>query len=77
MDAKEAYARILAATGTRTQTELAAILGVRQPCISDALRSGRIPANWLLTLVEKNGINPVWIRTGKGARRLAPVEEDA
>ena len=77
MDVKEAYARMLAATGARTQTELAAILGVRQPCISDALRSGRIPANWLLTLVENFGINPVWVRTGSGARRLAPVEEDA
>lgn len=65
------YARIQSATGCKTQVELADFLGIRQPGISDAKRRGSIPAEWLLTLLEKRGVNPYWIKTGRGPHCLA------
>ncbi len=67
--------RIYEATGTRTQNELAEFLGVRQSTISDAQRRESLPPGWLLTIIEKTGHRPEWIRTGMGARFL--VEADA
>ena len=64
----EAYARIMArihtVTGTRTQSELAEVLGVRQASIADAKRRGSIPAEWLLTLLRKLRVNPEWVLGG-------------
>ena len=58
----------------RAQRELGRFLGINQSAISDAKRRGTIPAEWLLTLLRGKGINPDWILTGKGARRLRPAE---
>lgn len=74
-DFKDAYQRILAVTGVRTQTELADVLEVKQSSISDAMaRGGGIPANWLVTLTEKFALNPHWVKTGEGAERLQPAD---
>ena len=51
-------------------------LGINQSAISDAKRRGTIPAEWLLTLLRGKGINPDWVLTGKGARRLRPAEPE-
>ena len=67
-------ARVFEAAGCRTQTELAAFLGVRQSSISDAKKRGSIPADWLLTLLWKTWINPIWVLTGQGTRTLQPAE---
>ena len=69
-----ALARVFEAAGCRTQTELAAFLGVRQSSISDAKKRGSIPADWLLTLLWKTWINPIWVLTGQGTRTLQPAE---
>lgn len=66
--------RIFEAAGCRTQTELAEFLGIKQSSIADAKKRGSVPSDWLLTLWRKKGINPDWILTGQGARRLQPVE---
>lgn len=74
-DFKDAYTRILAVTGAKSQTELADILDVRQSSISDAMsRNNGIPANWLVTLTEKFALNPRWVKTGEGAQRLQPTD---
>lgn len=71
---QDAYSRILAATGARSQTELADILDVKQSSISDAIaRSNGIPANWLITLTEKYALNPLWIKTGESSQYLRPA----
>ena len=67
MSFQDAYERILQSTGLRTQTDIAAMLGVKQSCISDAKRRNHIPDSWILTLFNKKGLNPSWIRTGEGA----------
>jgi len=60
------YDRILAATGCRTYSDLARILGIKQAAVSDVKRRKSIPAEWLLNLLEKMGISPEWIRSGAG-----------
>lgn len=76
-DFAAAMERIRAVTGCGTQRELGRFLGINQSAISDAKRRGLSPAEWLLTLLRGKGINPDWILTGKGARRLAPAEAES
>ena len=58
------YRRIQLATNTRTQSELAKILGVHQPSISDAKRRNVIPARWCMLLNEKFGLSQDWLLYG-------------
>lgn len=70
-DFQSAYQRILEATGLRTQTEVADLLGIAQSSVSDAKRRKSIPAQWFLILFDKYALNPTWVRTGEGAPYLA------
>lgn len=63
---QEVYNRIRCATNARTQTELAAVLEIRQSSISDAKRRNSVPADWYLKLFEKFGLNPDWLKSGVG-----------
>lgn len=67
--------RILKSTGTRTQVELTALLGIKQSSISYAKKRGNIPSDWLLKLYRSHGLNPDWLLTGEGPRYLAPADE--
>ena len=58
MPFQDAYERILQSTGLRTQTDVAALLGVKQSSISEAKRRNHIPNPWLMTLFSKRGLNP-------------------
>jgi hypothetical protein len=67
MEANEfemAMKRIKDVTGCNTQVKLAEFLGVRQSSISDAKRRHTIPASWLLTILTKTNLNPLWILNG-------------
>ena len=63
---KETIERIKAVTHTRTQTALAEILEIRQSSISDAKRRQSVPGAWYMTLFEKLGVNPDWLKSGIG-----------
>ncbi|MEG2139885.1 MAG: helix-turn-helix domain-containing protein [Bilophila sp.] len=63
---QEVYNRIRCATNARTQTELAAVLEIRQSSISDAKRRDSVPADWYMKLFEKFGLNPDWLKNGTG-----------
>lgn len=69
-----AMARIHAIAGTRTQVELANLLGIRQSSISDAKRRGSVPDSWLVALYLQRKANPTWITSGEG---LPYLIEDA
>ena len=62
----EIFKRIQAVTHTRTQTALAEILEIRQSSISDAKRRQSVPEAWYMTLFEKLGVNPDWLKSGIG-----------
>ncbi len=66
----EAYERIKFATNTRTQVELAKVLDIRQSSISDAKRRNSVPADWIMKLFEKFGLNPDWLKQGVGPMYL-------
>ena len=66
----ETYERIKFATNTRTQVELAEVLDIRQSSISDAKRRNSVPADWLMKLFEKFGLNPDWLKQGMGPMYL-------
>ena len=70
--------RIKLVTGKRTQFELATFFGVRQSLVSDAKRRGKIPPDWLATLLRAKNVNPEWLLTGKGNcfLPLPPVAEN-
>ena len=59
--------RILWVTGTHTQLELADFLGVHRSSVLDAQKSGKIPADWLLTILCAKDVHPEWILTGDGS----------
>lgn len=60
-----AYSRIRAATHTRTQTEVAKLLGIKQSSISDAKKKNTIPDGWLVTLYRACGLEPDWVLFGQ------------
>jgi hypothetical protein len=62
---EDAYARIQAATRTRTQTEIAHLLGIKQSSISDAKKKNTIPDGWLITLYRSLGLEPDWVLYGQ------------
>ena len=62
----EVFERIKYATDKKTQVALAEVLEIRQSSISDAKRRNSVPADWLITLFEKFGLNPVWLKNGTG-----------
>lgn len=72
---EDVYARILVATGTSTQVELAEVLGIRQSSIADAKRRKSIPASWLISILRLYAVNPDWILTGTGGRYLVATDE--
>lgn len=63
-----AMARIHEVCCTRTQVQLAEVLGVRQSSISDAKRRRSIPADWQLTILNTFGIDPHWLMIGDGPK---------
>lgn len=73
-DAKKQFARILAATGCRTQMELANLLGIRQSSVSEVVKRNRIPPRWLVKL-QRLGVNIDWITAGKGPQYVPRHEE--
>lgn len=62
---ENAYGRIRAATRTRTQTEVAKLLGIKQSSISDAKKKNTIPDGWLITLYRACGLEPDWVLYGQ------------
>lgn len=64
------FNRIKLATHTRTQVELADVLGIRQSSISDAKRRNSVPADWYMKLFEQFGLNPDWLKRAYGPMYL-------
>ncbi len=73
--AEARLARVFEATGCRTQLELAEMLQLRQSSIADAKRRGKIPAEWLVAILSRFGVNPEWITTGAGPKYLVPSDK--
>ncbi len=66
----EIMSRMYVVTHTKTQVELAKILGIRQASVSEAKKRKAVPAEWLLTLLRLQGINPEWVVSGEGVQMV-------
>lgn len=60
------FNKISEALGIRNQNELSTILGVNSSNITQARKRDRVPANWILQLYRKHGINPNWLEKDIG-----------
>lgn len=58
--------RIQAIAKTKTQSELACLLDIKQARISDSKKRQAIPSDWYIKLFEKLGVNPDWLKKGVG-----------
>lgn len=65
MNFDEFYQRVAKATGIGTQKELAGLLGIDPAAITLAKSRG-VPKAWCLTLAAQFGLNPEWLKTGRG-----------
>lgn len=74
---QEKINRIYEATETKTQTQLAEILGINQSTISTMKNKQNIPDKWLLTLVKKFQLNPYWVESAIGPKYLNPSDTRA
>jgi len=63
-------ARALQATGKRNQAELAEFLEIRPASISEAKKRGNFPSDWMIKLIQKKKISPLWLLTGEGSRSI-------
>jgi phage repressor protein C with HTH and peptisase S24 domain len=62
------FRRATGLAGLSTQKDLARILGIDPAAITLAKRRG-VPKVWVLTLADRFGVNPEWLRTGLGQER--------
>ena len=60
------------ALGISSLAELAEALGVNRSSITQARKKGSVPANWLLELFRRHGLNPDWLAGGNGPELLRP-----
>ncbi len=72
---KHFFKRISDTTGIISQTQLAAILKVNRSAITQAKKNNSIPANWVLHLSKKFGLNPEWIEKGTGDKFIRNDED--
>ena len=61
------------ATGCKRQRQLASYLGISPSTVSNLGKQDALPASWLLTALQKSGLNPEWIQCGTGPKFLAPL----
>jgi phage repressor protein C with HTH and peptisase S24 domain len=69
------FERVTTATQIRSQTELAAVLGINRSAITQAKKKDTIPANWILGLSRKFGLNPEWLEGGTGDPREMGIDD--
>ena len=70
----EQLQRIYEVTGCKTQSGLAALLGIRQSSVSLAAKQETVPNSWFIHLFRV-GIHPDSIFTGTGRRFLPNLSE--
>ncbi|MFW5490138.1 MAG: LexA family transcriptional regulator [Desulfovibrio sp.] len=63
--------RMMFATQSRNQAELAERLGVRRAAVTDAKRRQAIPSDWFMRIGRMFSVNPLWLETGLGSYGLS------
>lgn len=61
---EEILMRVYLALGIKNQKQLAEVLGITPPGITDAKNRGAFPSDWVVKISMKGGVNPAWLLTG-------------
>lgn len=61
--------------GLRNQNELSDVIGVNSSSITQARKRDKIPANWILQLCLKYGLNPNWLEKDVGSAFIQPFND--
>lgn len=69
------FKRLSKEGGITSQKELAFILGVDGSAISQAKKRDSVPRGWVTRLSQKFGLNPEWMETGTGKKRMGYVDD--
>jgi phage repressor protein C with HTH and peptisase S24 domain len=69
------FERVSESLGITSLTELADILKVNRSSITQARKKDSVPANWLLELFRRYGLNPDWLEGGNGPHFLKPDDD--
>ncbi len=64
------YKRIVDESSIPSQKKLASILGVDSSAISQAKKRNSIPRAWIAIISQKLDLNPNWVQTGHGKKKL-------
>lgn len=68
------YERLLLASGTKNDSELARILGVSPQSVNGARKRGEIPPGWIQSYAEMSHVSCDWLFFGRGPMRLIESE---
>lgn len=63
--------RLFESTTLRSQSELARTLGIHRSAITQAKRKNAVPEKWALKLARMFDLNPTWLFSGKGQKRMS------
>ena len=73
---EEAYRRVQEELGVGTQQQMAERLGISQASVCSARVRKSIPAGWLLQLLLRRKLNPLWVLHGDVHKKyLQPTDE--
>jgi SOS-response transcriptional repressor LexA len=70
LSVEDVLQRMMHATSSRNQAELANRLGVRRAAVTDAKRRETVPPDWYMRLARMHQANPVWLETGLGPEHI-------
>lgn len=68
------FGRLKEATGARTDTELAKLIGLRQSTISAAKSKKEIPPGWIIDIASKFGVSSDWLLFGSGPKKRGEAQ---
>ncbi len=71
------FKRVTRETDIRSQTDLAAVLGINRSAVTQAKKKGTVPAGWVLGLSRSFGLNPDWLERGVGNPKKGSANEDS
>lgn len=67
--------RMKSVLNAKSDTELGNKMGLKQSAISSAKTRGQIPAVWIVSLTQDDGISADWLLTGKGQPYVGSTRE--
>ncbi len=69
------FLRLLAATESKSESDLARCIGITPQSVSGARKRGKVPPDWIQSVAEKTGISSDWLFFGRGPMRWGGENE--